>query len=43
MGTEPPNKSLKIKGKYNKDVKNEGTSQLVIENKGAKEALPMSS
>jgi len=38
-----PNELLKTKGQRKKDVKNEGTSQYLIEDKGAKKVLPMSS
>jgi hypothetical protein len=36
-----PNESLKTKGQGKKDVKNEGSSQWVIENKGPKKVLPI--
>jgi len=36
-----PIMSLKIKGQNKKDVKNEGSSHLLIENKGAKKVLPL--
>jgi len=38
-----PNKLLKTKGQNKKDVKNEGCSQYIDENKEPKKVLPMSS
>ena len=38
-----PNKLLKTKGRWKKDLKNEDTSRELIENERARKVLPMSS